>query len=80
MNLPNIVINSYPRLHEEHESWKADDFLIALYLNRAKGWRLTECMRQVRYYEIEELGSIYSVEENQGILSIGRDNFLITAL
>lgn len=80
MNLPNITILEYPNLRDDHDYWKADDFLIALYLNKAKGFRLTECMRQVNYYEIEELESIYTVDENQGILTIGRDNFLITAL
>lgn len=80
MSLPHITFLEYPLIHDKHEEWKADDFLIVLYLNKAKGWRLAECMRQVKYYEIEEIESFYSVAENQGILSIGRENFLITSL
>lgn len=80
MNTPNATILNYPNVSEERDFSDVDNFLIALYLRETKGWNLTTCMRNVGYYMIEVLDSIYTVDENQGILTVGRDNFLITSL
>lgn len=80
MNMPTIIVHEYPKLHDSRDIHEVDNLLIAIYLNRAFKWKMSECLKSVHYYMIEVIDGFYSVDENQGILSVGRDNYLITSL